>query len=182
MARKYPKVTKSLKDAMECEYLRSNFLYRDGKLYWKESKRGVNGGEEAGSIGVGGRWLVCVCGHSIRRARIVWIMHHGNLAGNLFVLNKNGKKLDDRIENLIVCNKYQLSLLRKVAINNTTSYTGVSYVKRLNKYKANLRIYNKDNYLGLFETAREAHEAYRRAALHHLGYLGLKGMDLSDDC
>jgi hypothetical protein len=171
MSRKYPKVTKPLKEAMDADYLKSSFSYRDGRLYWKESKRGVNGGEEAGSMGVNGRWFVCVCGHSIRRARIIWIMHHGKLASNLYVMNRNGDKLDDRIENLIICNKYQISLTDKLSRNNTTGHTGVSYVRRLNKYKAVLRLYGKDNYLGLFDTVEAASEAYRRAKVMHLGLM-----------
>ncbi|OFM07688.1 MULTISPECIES: AP2 domain-containing protein [unclassified Staphylococcus] len=47
--------------------------------------------------------------------------------------------------------------------HNKTGYTGVTYKPRLNKYQAQLYKNKKFIYLGVYETAEEAHLAYEKA-------------------
>ena len=48
----------------------------------------------------------------------------------------------------------------RIPKNNTSGYKGVSYDKKANKYKAQIKVNNKRIYLGLFPTAVEGAIAY----------------------
>ena len=50
--------------------------------------------------------------------------------------------------------------------NNTTKVanaTGITWIERLNKWKAQIKINNKNKHLGVFETQEEASQAYQQA-------------------
>jgi len=49
-------------------------------------------------------------------------------------------------------------------INNTSGFKGVSFNKHANKYQASININGKIKYLGVFETAEEASQAYEAKA------------------
>ena len=49
---------------------------------------------------------------------------------------------------------------QRIPKNNTSGYRGVSYDKKANKYKAQIRVNNKSIYLGSFPTAVEAGTEY----------------------
>lgn len=54
---------------------------------------------------------------------------------------------------------------KPLRLDNKTGFKGVSFVQRLNKWKAQIRVNRRDLYLGLFETIEAAHAAYCSAAL-----------------
>lgn len=51
----------------------------------------------------------------------------------------------------------------KLRKSNTSGFAGVSWVEKTKKWKAEIRVGGTYRYLGLFDTAREAHAAYVRA-------------------
>jgi hypothetical protein len=51
----------------------------------------------------------------------------------------------------------------KKPITNTSGVKGVSYVKRLNKYRAYINLGGKQKYLGVYETIEEASKAREQA-------------------
>ena len=51
---------------------------------------------------------------------------------------------------------------QRIQTNNTSGYKGVSYNKRANKYKAQVKVNYKNIYLGIFPTAVEAAIAYNK--------------------
>jgi len=53
--------------------------------------------------------------------------------------------------------------------NNTSGFKGVSFYKSRNKYESYININGKRKRLGYFETAEEAHSAYRQASLSLFG-------------
>tara|TARA_B110000285_G_C14817201_1_gene464768 strand:- start:65 stop:550 length:486 start_codon:yes stop_codon:yes gene_type:complete len=72
------------------------------------------------------------------------------------------KPLDNRIENLRILNSQQNSF------NNLHWVKGYTYIKRLNKYRAQIKINGKPIHLGHYDTAEEAREAYLKAKkIHH---------------
>ena len=73
-------------------------------------------------------------------------------------------KSNDSINNLRLATRSQNMSNRTKQINNTTGYKGVCFDKARNKYYARIKANDKELFLGRFETAEEAHNAYFKAA------------------
>lgn len=76
----------------------------------------------------------------------------------------NANKKDNRFENLRICRNGQSDNNQNSAIykNNQTGFIGVWYDKKRKKFEAKIKIKNKQHFLGYFQTAGEAHAAYKR--------------------
>ena len=69
---------------------------------------------------------------------------------------------DNRIENLRILSHQQNKC------NNLHFAKGYYFNKPMNKYQAQIQVNKKQKYLGLYDTAEEAREAYLKAkAIHH---------------
>ena len=80
---------------------------------------------------------------------------------DLVVDHINNVKTDNRLENLqIVSNRENISKDKK---NCTSIYTGVSWHKATNKWRATIKTKYKQTYVGLFECEYEAHLEYQKA-------------------
>ncbi len=87
----------------------------------------------------------------------------------VFEIDKDVFALDDenKIYNLNQCcfiPKEINNLFRRKPITNTSGYMGVSYYKKLNKYKASLG----QKYLGVFDSAKEAFDVYHKTKIKEL--------------
>ena len=92
-----------------------------------------------------------------------------NPPDNLVVDHINGNPLDNRKCNLRICTIQQNGMNRKVASNNNSGCTGVSKVKRYNKWQANIGYKGKSYYLGLYDTKEEAIKARKEAEKKYFG-------------
>ena len=78
---------------------------------------------------------------------------------NLVVDHINTIKTDNRLDNLqVITQRENLSKDKK----GTSKYTGVSWCKRSQKWRARIKI-EKNKHLGYFKTELEAHQAYQSA-------------------
>jgi hypothetical protein len=96
----------------------------------------------------------------------------GNIDSRLKVDHKNGNTLDNRKENLRICNTVENGRNRtKKNKLNTSGYRGVSKVKNstLKIWVAKLFINGKSKHVGSFETAEEAAKAFDKAAIENYG-------------
>lgn len=59
--------------------------------------------------------------------------------------------------------KKQIPNKKALNLNNTSGYRGVSYRKKENKFRAQIKINNKTFWLGWFDTAEEASKCYESA-------------------
>ncbi len=130
--------------------------------------RRVRVGDDAGSIhdpknGKPPRRVVRVmpygsCKHSI----LVYIWHHGEIGG-VQIDHKDGNTLNDRIANLRPTSSSQNSMNRRLRQDKALP-KGVSWHKRQQKFVARVKIDGQLEWLGTFDTAEEAKEAYEARA------------------
>jgi len=80
----------------------------------------------------------------------------------------NGNGLDNRRNNLRICTNQQNGMNRKVNINNTSGYKGVSWHKKGKKWQVQIKA-EKFLYLGLFKSKIQAAKAYNQKALKLFG-------------
>ena len=128
-------------------------------MYWKQSfnnaikigdKAGVNGKRHARVNLFGKRYMV---------HHIVWEMIKGKKPTQIDHINGNG--LDNRIENLRdVSHQVNCQNKRSIGKQNTSGFLGVNWRKDRQKWRAVISTRRKQKFLGFFDTAQEAHQAY----------------------
>ena len=120
-------------------------------------------GREAGQIGSRGYREVWLDGHIYKGHRIAWLMAKGQWPDG-DIDHVNGDRSDNRLCNLRdVSRSVNAQNQRRAKATNVSGLLGVSYRKRTNRYLAQITLGERCVYLGSFETAEKAHEAYLNA-------------------
>ena len=105
-----------------------------------------------------------VCGKQTRMHRFILNaqpgqhVDHANMAG-----------LDNRKENIRICNNSQNHANIGLRSDNTTGYKGVSFIKRDNIFQAKIQVHGHHMNLGSFNNPKEAALAYNKAASLYFG-------------
>lgn len=99
--------------------------------------------------------------------RLAWFYHYGVWPTNL-IDHKDTDKLNNRIINLREVSNIQNLQNRGLNKNNRSGYKGASWNNKSRKWLSSCCIAGKRYFLGLFETAKEAGDAYKQfAKIHH---------------
>ncbi len=83
--------------------------------------------------------------------------------------HKNGKKNDDRLVNLREATSSQNKANTKRRSDNKSGFKGVCWNAKVKKWRATIKIGNKQKHLGLFRHPYDAWLAYARAAREYYG-------------
>lgn len=140
-----------------------DFKPKTGEFRWKVSNSNrVRAGDIAGSVcRLTGYRLIGVHGVLYRANRLAWFWMTGEWP-NGQVDHANGHRADDSWRNLRVATPQQNTVNSKRQSNNTSGFKGVH--KHGSRFRARLRRHGKSFSLGVFNTAEEAHAAYRVVA------------------
>lgn len=85
--------------------------------------------------------------------------------------HKDRNKLNCRRNNLRIANKSINSINRDVQSNSITGFTGISYDKRKNKYRAYIKVKGKQIFLGYHQDINNAISARQKGELRYFGYI-----------
>ena len=88
---------------------------------------------------------------------------------NTIVDHKNGNRLDDRKENLRICNKSNNPMNCRIYKNNTSGCKGVTWLERLGKWQAVISVNKKQIYLGIYANKEDAIRVRKEAEEKYYG-------------
>ena len=156
----------SLNNMFNQSTLKSILSYNEntGLFVWLDCKtRARRNGKIAGTLTKNKRIHITINKKRFYAHRLAWLYVYGIWPVN-FIDHINGIFDDNRIVNLRECNRLENQQnIRKPTKSNKSGYLGVSYDKKLNKFKVGIGINYKVKYLGYYESAKEASEVYLKA-------------------
>ena len=115
----------------------------------------------------------CINGKMVSMHRFILNVTTGQVVDHI-----NGDGLDNRKENLRIVTPNQNQHNRKP--NAGRQYKGITFVEKLNKWRAGIKIDGKRKHLGCFVTAEEAAKAYDCAARKHRGHFAKLNFEHDD--
>lgn len=133
-------------------------------------------GAVSGWVHVDGYVQVYAFGGGHLAHRVIWEMVNGPIPDGMEIDHINGRRTDNRLQNLRVVTRSDNMRNQKRRRDNKTGYIGVTWEKRLGKYRAGISTEGVRQHLGIFDTAEEASAAYLRAA-RQLGFHVNHGRD-----
>lgn len=139
---------------------RLKYTPEDGKIWWiKHPRRSTANGTEAGNMMQNGYRKLKFCSKQYLTHRVAWLLQHGTWpTGDIDHID--GNPSNNKLDNLRdVSHSVNLQNRKAATRKNKTGFLGV--VKRKNKYAAHITKNGKQVYLGLFDTAELAHQAYK---------------------
>ncbi len=81
----------------------------------------------------------------------------------------NGDTLDNRLENLRYATASENSRNQKISSRNTSGYKGVTWIKKMNKWKSSISVNLKRINIGYFDNKHLAAVAYNKASIKYHG-------------
>lgn len=144
--------------------IRNAFAYDPGTgiLRWKIKKGNRFPGMEAGSV-KDGRVVVRLDRRGYGVSILAWVITYGEWPDRL-VDHRDRNSLNNALSNLRLATYAQNVHNREKLPRNSTGLKGAFFNKQIKKYVSEIRHNGERTFLGTFETAQAAHEAYCRAA------------------
>ncbi len=142
------------------------FTYKDGNLYWKiRPTTNIFPGQLAQYKQGGGYMVVRLHGNSLKVHRVIWEMHNGSILPGFDIDHRNGRRSDNRLDNLRMVSTQQNCWNRRISPGRR--YKGVHWQK--GKWAARIRIGGKLHTLGRFSCELMAAYTYDLTAVRLFG-------------
>lgn len=161
MKRKHPEMPTQAR-------LRELFDYDSGELYNKIARWRSQKGKRVGGTHCTGIHL-SVDGVRCYAHQLIWIWHNGAIPARMCIYRINLNVFDNRIENLRLATKADISRSSGLPIHNTSGFKGITFHPQTGGWGAQIKVYQKRKYLGRYSTKEEAHTAYCAAAVKYHG-------------
>ncbi len=100
--------------------------------------------------------------------RLAWLYVHGKWPP-VEIDHINGVRDDNRLVNLRIATISQNRANARKRRDNSSGFKGVYWVARYEQWIAQIVLNRKAKYLGHFDSAEDAHDAYCKAAQKHFG-------------
>lgn len=142
-----------------------NYCEHDGVFRWAINTNSRKGGEVAGYLKSGYRYIK-IDGTQYMGHRLAWLYMTGDWP-NGEVDHVNTARSDNRWKNLRIASAAQQAANRSKPTNNTTGYKGVGKVGE--RFYARIGKGGRHYHLGTFDCPIEAHNAYIVAAKEMFG-------------
>lgn len=143
-----------------------------GVFAWKVRKGRILAGTKAGYIKhcyAGKSYhIISINGTKCLSHILAWIFVHGEKPEEE-IDHKDGNGTNNRINNLRIVSHQDNQRNRRLQINNSSGYNGVSFHKSSKKWEAQIKINGKSKYLGCFYSLIDAIAA-RKAADKKWGF------------
>lgn len=107
-------------------------------------------------------------GHQILEHRIVWAYIHGEWP-SYYIDHWRGAEVGNKLENLRPASCSQNNANRRMSTTNTSGVKGVSFHKKVGRWRASIKKNGQQKHLGYFDTLEDAAVAYRTAAVELFG-------------
>lgn len=150
-----------------------NFEYKDGFLYWKTGRSGIQPGLQAGSKEKNGYYRIRFNGKKYLTHRLIFLMHHGFMPK--FVDHADNNPNNNRIENLREATRTENNQNRKLQKNNSSGFKNISWEKSANRWRVRINVNGKSKSFGCFENfelaqlvASEARNKFIKCFARHL--------------
>lgn len=139
-----------------------------GKLYLRMGPRSVYAWKELNSPHSMGYYQVMINGVKYLVHRLIWLLLTGDWPIN-FIDHIDGNGRNNKPENLRDVTQQDNLRNQRKSSRNTSGFTGVTWDKSVNKWKASVTVNKSYKHLGHFNTPEEAYKV-RRAEEARLGY------------
>lgn len=142
-----------------------------GMFHWRKNRGRVRKGAVAGCLAERGVILIVFQQVLYKAHRLAWLHYYG-VWPTEDIDHKDGDPSNNRIRNLREATDSQNLANMKKPVTNTSGKKGVSWHEGAQKWQAHIRVRGQNNYLGLFNSVDDAHDAYVAAAHQYHGEFG----------
>lgn len=119
-----------------------------------------------------------ICWHFDKKGSVVGLQDGKSIKLHRLILSpqfdeivdhKNHKRFDNQKENLRICSSSENSMNRKIISTNTSGFSGITYSKHNQKWRARIGVENKRISLGCYENIEDAVKARIEAENRYFG-------------
>lgn len=163
----FTKINKELRDYYDLakSYLHYNPL--SGIFTWRVNRgKSVKKGDHAGCLNLKNYIVLTITKNGkpkqIKAHRLAWYITYGELPS--IIDHIDGNPSNNSLDNLRPCTNKQNQMNRGKGTNNTSGYKGVAWHKHKKKWMASIRDNGKKEFLGYYNSPKEASAIYEKRA------------------